>query len=92
MTTAVNWDTFRSGFDACNENVPVSSEASSEATREIEVAEQIPTPDKHLLYLWDTRSQLHRVYLDGGKWHVNLVKVRNKIAQAHRYGKMLSQE
>lgn len=95
MTAAVDWDRFRSGFDAYDENVPFLqklSRAAREATREIEVDEHLPTPDKHLLNLWDTRSQLHRVYLDRGKRHVDLVKVRNKTAQARRYAKMLSRE
>ncbi|KAH7959491.1 hypothetical protein HPB49_011460 [Dermacentor silvarum] len=88
MTSAVDWDLFRSCFEACDKNTPFLeklSSASAEATRNIEV-------DKHLLHLWDTRAVLHQVYIQMGKQHVDLLKVRNKTAQVRRYAKELDRE
>ncbi|KAH7967120.1 hypothetical protein HPB49_022904 [Dermacentor silvarum] len=94
MTSAVDWDLFRSCFEASDKNTPFLEKLSSaarKATRNIEVNEHLPTPDKHLLHLWDTRAMLHQVYIQNGKQHVDLLKVR-KTAQARRYAKELDRE
>ncbi|KAH7954337.1 hypothetical protein HPB49_017705 [Dermacentor silvarum] len=66
VTSAVDWDLFRSCFEACDTNTAFLEKLSSaarEATRDIEVDEHLPTPDKHLLHLWHTRAMLHQVYI-----------------------------
>ncbi|KAM7301830.1 hypothetical protein ISCGN_017347 [Ixodes scapularis] len=49
-------------------------------------------PDKHLLKLWTTREQLHDQYLQKGKTHADLVRVRHKTAQIRRHSKHLGRQ
>ncbi|KAH7945849.1 hypothetical protein HPB49_016521 [Dermacentor silvarum] len=91
MTSAVDCDLFRSCFEASEKNAPFLEKLSSaapKATRNIEVNEHLPTPDKHPLHLWDTRAMLHQVYIQNGKQQVDL----HKTAKARRYAKELDRE
>ncbi|CAN7940760.1 unnamed protein product, partial [Ixodes pacificus] len=61
------------------------------ATRHLDVGEGDPVPDKHLTNLWEARARLHKIYVTNGKRFKDLVRLRNKTAQARRYAKRLAQ-
>ncbi|KAH9363754.1 hypothetical protein HPB48_020114 [Haemaphysalis longicornis] len=89
-TKAVNCDEFRANFKALrNEHaIPVKIVRTAEdSTRHISVNGNQPTPDQHLLNLWNTRQQLHPAYLASGRRYVDLRKVSDKTTQARRYAK-----
>ncbi|KAH7980530.1 hypothetical protein HPB49_016973 [Dermacentor silvarum] len=54
------------------------------AARFLEVDETAPTPDKHLLNLWAARERLHNTYKLNRRRHKDLIRLRNKTAQACR--------
>lgn len=66
--------------------------AAEDSTRHISVNGILPTPDQHLLNLWNTRQQLHHAYLADGRRYADLLKVLDKTAQARRYAKQLARE
>ncbi|KAH9379823.1 hypothetical protein HPB48_010404 [Haemaphysalis longicornis] len=49
------------------------------ATQEIDLPEELPTPDKHMLNLWETREQLHAQYLANGRRYKDLLKCAKKL-------------
>ncbi|CAN8014714.1 unnamed protein product [Ixodes persulcatus] len=60
------------------------------ATRHLVVGEGDPVPDKHLTNIWEARERLHKIYVTNGKRFKDLVRLRNKTAQARRYAKRLA--
>ncbi|XP_042143361.1 uncharacterized protein LOC115310606 [Ixodes scapularis] len=93
LTQAVDWDAFRKAVATCEDAVPVTAKllrAAQAATRNLEVEDQDPVPDKHLMNLWEARKRLHKIYLNNGKRFKDLVRLRNKTAQARRYAKRLA--
>ncbi|KAG0410029.1 hypothetical protein HPB47_012851 [Ixodes persulcatus] len=93
-TKVTDWTRFRLALETTmEEDVPVVDRilgAAKGATTELELTENTPKPDKHLLHLWEDRSKLHTEYLNNGRTHKDLVKVRNKTAQVRRHVKQLS--
>ncbi|KAG0413173.1 hypothetical protein HPB47_009671 [Ixodes persulcatus] len=93
LTQAIDWDAFRKAVATCEDAVPVTAKllrAAQAATRNLEVEDQDPVPDKHLINLWEARKRLHKIYVNNGKRFKDLVRLRNKTAQARRYAKRLA--
>lgn len=89
----IDWDAFKFAVEVCEATLPIVEKlrrAVKDSTREIEVLESDPVPEKHLFNPWETRQQLHDHYL----WDINrfkdLLKVQNKTAQARRYVRRLT--
>lgn len=93
QSKVVDWDAFRQVVAEYDEGVPVARRlcwAAQAATRLLEVDPMIPTSDKHLINLWAARERIHKIYLANGRRHNDLLRVRNKTAQARRYAKQLA--
>ncbi|KAG0421497.1 hypothetical protein HPB47_002609 [Ixodes persulcatus] len=93
LTQAIDWDVFRKAVATCEDAVSTTAKllrAAQAATRNLEVEDQDPVPDKHLINLWEASKRLHKIYLNNGKRFKELVRLRNKTAQARRYAKRLA--
>ncbi|KAH9372136.1 hypothetical protein HPB48_003234 [Haemaphysalis longicornis] len=56
--------------------------SAQEATRHLMVDKSAPTTVKHLPNVWTTRESLHKAYLAHGRQYRDLLRGRNKTAQA----------
>lgn len=76
-TKVTDWTQFRLALETTmEEDEPVVDRilgAAKGATTEIELTENTPNPDKHLLHLWEDRSKLHAEYLNNRRTHKDLV-------------------
>ncbi|KAG0422905.1 hypothetical protein HPB47_001302 [Ixodes persulcatus] len=92
--TYVDWEKYREFIQESEEasfHVKIL-QASALATCSIELDAETPAPDKHLLNLWTTREQLHDQYVQRGKTHTDLVRVRHKTAQIRRHSRHLGRQ
>lgn len=94
-TRAVDWDKFRTMLRQYEDNRPVSEvlqKAAALSTRTLEIDPELPTPDKHLVNLWDARKRLQNIFIRNGKRHKDLIRLRRKTAEARRYAKHLARD
>nr|XP_054918999.1 uncharacterized protein LOC129380865 [Dermacentor andersoni] len=94
-TQTVNWQKFREALDGRLEELPVEHllrRAKEQATTTTLVTTDVPTPDTHLLNLWESRKQAEQEYILSKKDYKKLLTLRKRTAEARRYAKQLTRE
>ncbi|KAH9372675.1 hypothetical protein HPB48_009149 [Haemaphysalis longicornis] len=66
--------------------------AANGATTVIEVHQDTPAPDRHLINLWNVCDDLQERYRTGDRTYVNLVRLRHQIANIRKHTKLLARK
>ncbi|KAM7312645.1 hypothetical protein ISCGN_009550 [Ixodes scapularis] len=72
--------------------LPVLIGAKEIVTRSVKVSAEAPTPDQHLLNLWESRIKAQHCYLEGGKLPPDRTRFNRASAEAKRYTLELSRK
>lgn len=90
-----DWSHFRVCLRESATDLPIDlkiKRACREASRDMNLRADVPTPDAHLLHLWDRRAEWQARYLEHGRRYRDLLRVRRTTAAARRYARQLYQE
>ncbi|KAM7298561.1 hypothetical protein ISCGN_019155 [Ixodes scapularis] len=91
--STTRWDDFREVLAELPPHEPLFNriiQAKEIVTRSVKVSAEAPTPDQHLLNLWESRIKAQHCYLEGGKLPPDRTRFNRASAEAKRYSLELS--
>ncbi|KAM7291275.1 hypothetical protein ISCGN_027848 [Ixodes scapularis] len=93
--STTRWDDFREVLAELPPHEPLFNriiQAKEIVTRSVKVSAEAPTPDQHLLNLWESRIKAQHCYLEGGKLPPDRTRFNRASAEAKRYSLELSRK
>ncbi|KAM7289112.1 hypothetical protein ISCGN_029246 [Ixodes scapularis] len=93
--STTRWDDFREVLAELPPHEPLFNriiQAKEIVTRSVKVSAEAPTPDQHLLNLWESRIKAQHCYLEGGKLPPDRTRFNLASAEAKRYSLELSRK
>ncbi|KAG0443069.1 hypothetical protein HPB47_015323 [Ixodes persulcatus] len=86
--STTRWDDFREVLAELPPHEPLFNRiipAQEIVTRSVKVSAEAPTPDQHLLNLWESRIKAQHCYLEGGKLPPDRARFNCASAEAKRF-------
>ncbi|KAM7301064.1 hypothetical protein ISCGN_016626 [Ixodes scapularis] len=93
--STTRWDDFREVLAELPPHEPLFNriiQAKEIVTRSVKVSAEAPTPDQHLLNLWESRIKAQHCYLEDGKLPPDRTRFNRASAEAKRYSLELSRK